>query len=148
MSQKPGKCDYIEKEDRRIALKEFRKVLQDILQPHHDDEFLIRWLKARDFDIAKSERMIRESFKFRKKMGSDNILTSFELPEVYSKFPITECLGFDSENSVVRLFMAGLCDYKGYVYSLRVVDLMKLLIYFLEHDLKMLHDKKKKNRKT
>ncbi|XP_054716216.1 SEC14-like protein 2 isoform X2 [Uloborus diversus] len=140
-----GKCDYSQKEDQRIALKEFRKVLKDVLQPQHDDQFLLRWLKARDFDIAKSERMIRESFKFRKKLGADTILTSgYELPELYLKHRITECLGFDNEYSVVRLFMAGICDYKGFVYSFRVIDLMKILIYFLEHDLKMMRDKKEK----
>lgn len=144
MSQKNGKCQYIEQEDRRVVLKEFRKVLQDILKPSHDDEFLIRWLKARDFDIAKAERMVRDSFKFRKKINADAILTSaYELPELYQKYPLTGCLGFDKDNSVVRIFMAGICDYKGYVYSFRIVELMKLLVHFLEHDLKMLHEKKK-----
>ncbi|GFU60414.1 SEC14-like protein 2 [Nephila pilipes] len=76
------KCDYSNEEDRRIILKEFRKVVKDILQPHHDDDFLLRWLKARDFDIIKSEKMIRESFKFRKKIGADTILTSaYEVPK-------------------------------------------------------------------
>ncbi|XP_035223715.1 SEC14-like protein 2 isoform X3 [Stegodyphus dumicola] len=140
-----GTFDYKQQEDQRIALKEFRRAVQDILQHHHDDQFLLRWLKARDFDLAKAERMIRESFKFRKKLGADTILTSaYELPEVYKKHPITECLGFDKEHSVVRLFMAGICDYKGFVYSLRIVDMMKILIYMLEHDLKMVQEKKKK----
>ncbi|GFV34497.1 SEC14-like protein 2 [Trichonephila clavipes] len=139
------KCDYSNEEGRRVILKEFRRVVKDILEPHHDDDFLLRWLRARDFDIIKSEKMIRESFKFRKKIGADTILTSaYELPEVFKKYPVTFSLGLDSENSAVRVFMPGICDYKGYVYSLRTMDLMKLLVYFLEYDLKMLQEKKKK----
>ncbi|GIY66361.1 hypothetical protein CDAR_22502 [Caerostris darwini] len=139
------KCDYSNEEDRKIILKEFRRIVKDILQPHHDDDFLFRWLKARDFDIIKSEKMIRESFKFRKKIGADAILTSaYELPEVFLKYPVTFSLGLDSENSAVRVFLPGICDYKGYVYSLRTMDLMKLLVYFLEYDLKMMHEKKQK----
>ncbi|GBN44363.1 SEC14-like protein 2 [Araneus ventricosus] len=139
------KVDYNNEENRKMILKEFRKVLKDILQPHHDDEFLLRWLKARDFDIIKSEKMIRESFKFRKKIGADAILTdAYELPEVFRKYPVTFSLGLDSENSAVRLFLPGICDYKGYVSSLKMMDLMKLLVYFLEYDLQLLNQRKEK----
>ncbi|KAF8774712.1 SEC14-like protein 4 isoform X2 [Argiope bruennichi] len=145
LSMAHKKVDYNNEENRKMILKEFRRVLKDILQPHHDDEFLLRWLRARDFDIIKSEKMIRESFKFRKKIGADTILTeAYQLPEVFQKYPVTYSLGLDSENSAVRLFMPGICDYKGYVSSLKMMDLMKLLVYFLEYDLNLLQQRKEK----
>ncbi|XP_015912792.1 SEC14-like protein 2 isoform X1 [Parasteatoda tepidariorum] len=144
MNMVNGKLDYVLQEDQRIKLIEFRKLVADILEPNHDDQFLLRWLKARDFDLSKAQRMFRESHKFRKKIGADTILTpAYEFPDVYKKYPISQYLGFDNENSAVRLFMVGILDYKGYVHSLPVIDLMKILIYFLENDLKMMHERKK-----
>ncbi|KAG8176996.1 hypothetical protein JTE90_006425 [Oedothorax gibbosus] len=143
MTSMNGKPDHEKQEQHKaVVLKEFRRIVQDILEPHHDDMFLTRFLKARDYDVIKADKMIRESFSFRKKIGADTILTEYEYPEVYAKHPVSAFLGFDRENSPVRLFMAGICDYKGFVYSMRVTGMMKLLTYFLEYDLSKVQEKK------
>lgn len=28
---------------------QFRKAVQDVTQPHHDDNFLLRWLRGKNF---------------------------------------------------------------------------------------------------
>lgn len=133
-------------EDQKRILKQFRETVQDILQPQHDDYFLLRWLRARDFDIRKSEKMIRESFKFRKKLNIDELLTDkYTLPEVYRKHNITVPLGFDKEGCLVRLIMFGICDFKGYTYSLHLTDLLKVVMHFLEDDQTALADRNSKS---
>ncbi|XP_074150109.1 SEC14-like protein 2 isoform X2 [Sminthopsis crassicaudata] len=44
------------------ALAQFRKNVQDVLPdlPNPDDYFLLRWLRARSFDLQKSEDMLRK----------------------------------------------------------------------------------------
>ncbi|XP_036624869.1 SEC14-like protein 2 isoform X2 [Trichosurus vulpecula] len=44
------------------ALAQFRKNTQDVLAdlPNTDDYFLLRWLRARSFDLQKSEAMLRK----------------------------------------------------------------------------------------
>ncbi|PNI97891.1 SEC14L4 isoform 1 [Pan troglodytes] len=45
------------------ALARFRENLQDLLPilPNADDYFLLRWLRARNFDLQKSEDMLRRT---------------------------------------------------------------------------------------
>ncbi|KAI5929979.1 SEC14-like protein 2 [Manis javanica] len=58
------------------ALSRFRDNLQDLLPalPNADDYFLLRWLRARNFDLQKSEGMLRKHMVFRKQQDLDNIL--------------------------------------------------------------------------
>uniref|UniRef100_A0A8C0WKS0 CRAL/TRIO N-terminal domain-containing protein n=1 Tax=Castor canadensis TaxID=51338 RepID=A0A8C0WKS0_CASCN len=65
---------------------QFRENIQDVLPalPNSDDYFLLRWLRARNFDLQKSEAMLRKHVEFRKQKDIDNI-TSWQPPELPSK---------------------------------------------------------------
>lgn len=65
------------------ALTRFREILQDVLPtlPKADDFFLLRWLRARNFDLKKSEDMLRKHVEFRNQQDLDHILT-WQPPEV------------------------------------------------------------------
>lgn len=47
----------------------------------HDDATLLRFLRARKFDLAKSKEMIHAAEKWRKDFGVDDIVKSFQFPE-------------------------------------------------------------------
>lgn len=47
-------------DNQRFALMKFRKAVQDVTQPHHDDNFLLRWLRARKWDPVAAEKMLRD----------------------------------------------------------------------------------------
>ncbi|KAG8176995.1 hypothetical protein JTE90_006424 [Oedothorax gibbosus] len=141
-----GKSEIYEQEKQRAQLlKEFRRALQDVIGPEHDDQFMLKWLIARDFDLIKAEKMLRDNFVFRKKIGSDTILNKdhYQLPEVVQKYNITTSLGYDNENDPVRLFCLGLGDLKGYINSLSMLDIYRIFVYFLEYDINMIKQKKK-----
>ncbi|XP_030292162.1 SEC14-like protein 2 [Sparus aurata] len=65
-------------------LTEFRGRIQDILPslPAQHDHYLLRWLRARSFNIQKSEAMIRKHVEFRRKMKVDSIISDWKPPEV------------------------------------------------------------------
>ena len=60
------------------TLDTFRKELQDegwFVPERHDDPTLLRFLRARKWDIQMAKQMILEAERWRKEFGVDNILT-------------------------------------------------------------------------
>uniref|UniRef100_A0A8C9PN54 SEC14 like lipid binding 6 n=1 Tax=Spermophilus dauricus TaxID=99837 RepID=A0A8C9PN54_SPEDA len=70
------------------SLAQFRVNVQDVLSAlsNADDSFLLRWLRARSFDLQKSEDMLRKHMEFRKQQDLDNIL-AWQPPEHPCTFP-------------------------------------------------------------
>ncbi|XP_052545708.1 SEC14-like protein 2 isoform X2 [Tympanuchus pallidicinctus] len=74
------------------ALAQFRENIKDVLPslPLQDDHFLLKWLRARSFDLPKSEAMLRKHVEVRKRMDADNII-AWEAPEDLLKNKFRDC---------------------------------------------------------
>ncbi|KAM9329884.1 SEC14-like protein 2 [Gastrophryne carolinensis] len=111
------------------ALSKFRENVKDLMPKlpsfSQDDQFLLRWLRARSFNLQKSESMLRKHVEFRKHMDSDNVLEKWQPPEVVQKYLSGGLCGYDKEGSPIWYDVIGPLDPKGLLFSASKQDLIK-----------------------
>lgn len=113
------------------ALDRFRKRVSDVTKPEHTDHFLLRWLRAREFDEVKAEHMLRESMAWRQKVGADTILADYQPHELFLKlFPggFLEC---SPEGHACYLLPIGGIDIKGFLELVPADDVKRHALYLL-----------------
>ncbi|XP_071574042.1 SEC14-like protein 2 isoform X1 [Temnothorax nylanderi] len=131
-------------DDQRFALMKFRRSVQDILQPHHDDHFLLRWLRARKWDPTAAEKMLRDSLEWRKHWDADN-LSNWEIPEVAKTYLPYGLSGFDKDGApVIIVPFAGL-DMYGILHIITQKDFVKVMIKLLDVYLNLAREQAKKH---
>ncbi|XP_061752788.1 SEC14-like protein 2 [Nerophis ophidion] len=119
------------------ALHQFRERIQDVLcqLPAQHDHFLLRWLRARNFNVQKSEAMLRKHLEFRKQMKVDTIISDWRPPEVIEKYLSGGMCGYDREGSPIWYDVIGPVDPKGLFLSASKQDFIRSKI----RDCEMLH---------
>ncbi|KAM9841145.1 SEC14-like protein 2 [Aulostomus maculatus] len=116
------------------SLAQFRGRIQDILSdlPAQHDHYLLRWLRARSFNVPKAEVMIRKHLEFRRQMKVDAILLDWKPPEVIEKYVSGGMCGYDREGSPIWYDVIGPLDPKGLLLSATKQDFMKTKIQHTE----------------
>lgn len=124
-------------EEQQHILSKFRDCVSDILEPEHDDYFLLRWLRARDFRIEKSELMLRESMNVRKEMGLDTLLQTYKVPEVLLTHYPGSYFGYDREGAPVFIDPVGQIDFRGLLSSVSKEEIVKFKAYLGEYGMSL-----------
>ncbi|NXK51642.1 S14L2 protein, partial [Chauna torquata] len=101
---------------------QFRENLKDVLPslPSQDDYFLLKWLRARCFDLPKSEAMLRKVSPTRDRCPQPNVLL-----QVIRKYMSGGMCGYDREGSPIWYEIIGPLDAKGLLFSASKQDLLK-----------------------
>jgi len=113
------------------ALAQLKEKAKDVLLPQHDDHFILKWLRARSFDVKKAEKMMRESIEWRKKYDADNLL-DWTPPEVLVKYYPGGLCGVDKEGYPFWIDTLGTADIKGLMFSARKAEVIKYKAYWTE----------------
>ncbi|KAK2169108.1 hypothetical protein LSH36_12g14038 [Paralvinella palmiformis] len=127
-----------------MKLEQFKYRVKDLIQPHHDDYYLHKWLKARSFDVEKAEKMFRDSMALREKLSVDRLLEEYNPPEVLQKYLAGGLCGFDKEGSPVSIERYGYLDMKGLMCSSKKSDLEKTKLRHCEQIVKQLEEQTKR----
>ncbi|NWS77029.1 S14L2 protein, partial [Crotophaga sulcirostris] len=100
---------------------QFRENLQDVLPslPSQDDYFLLKWLRARSFDLPKSEAMLR---KVRGLSWEEPMPRA---PQVIRRYMSGGMCGYDRDGCPVWYEIIGPLDAKGLLFSASKQDLLK-----------------------
>ncbi|NXY13397.1 S14L2 protein, partial [Atrichornis clamosus] len=110
---------------------QFRAKLQDVLPslPAQDDYFLLKWLRARCFDLPKAEAMLRKVRGALGFWGDPAVLPTGSLWHgpylVIRKYMSGGMCGYDREGSPVWYEIIGPLDAKGLLFSASKQDLLK-----------------------
>ncbi|XP_033118906.1 SEC14-like protein 2 [Anneissia japonica] len=134
--------DLNEKQNQR--LQQLKQNIQDVMTSKHDDSTLLRFLRARNFDLKATEKMFRKDVEWRSVTKTDTIVDDYTVPEVIAKHYVGGSPGYDKEGAPVWIFPVGEIDVKGLVYSCKASDLLRFNVYILEKLYKDMEEQSKK----
>lgn len=114
------------------CLQTFRHAVSSFMTPVPPDHFLLRWLRAREFNVNKAEHMLRESMAWRKKVGADTILADYQPSELFLKLFPGGFLDCSPEGHACYLLPIGNIDIKGFLELVPADDIKRHALYLLE----------------
>ncbi|VDL74672.1 unnamed protein product [Nippostrongylus brasiliensis] len=115
------------------------------LQAHHkasifqgklpNDAHLLRFLRARDFDVAKAKELVHNSIIWRKQHNVDRILHEWTPPSVLTQYFPGCWHHSDKEGRPLFLLRLGNLDMKGMLRSCGLENIVKLTLSVCEEGL-------------
>lgn len=114
----------------KFLLEQFKEVIKDVIKPEYDDEYLVRWLRAREWDLKKAEKMLRDSLAWRSRSNIDKIL-EWQPPEVLKYWP-GNFFGHDKEGYPIWYELLGYADIRGLIGSATKKDLVRFKLHLTE----------------
>ncbi|CAG7834820.1 unnamed protein product [Allacma fusca] len=122
--------------DEIIALKKFRANIGDLIEKMNDydahDANLIRWLRARDLNLAKAEEMLRKSLQWRVENKIDDYQIQPYSEYFLQKAPIKAC-GYDREGTPTFCLLFGLWDIKQLIDEGKKEAFEYYMLQLMEH---------------
>lgn len=140
--------DYIQKhlgtleplqESKLLELHEkMKQFLSESDQPAPSYPTLLRFLRARDFNVEKASQMLQETLKWRKDNNVDQMLDEYKQPSVVAKHFPGGWHHSDKDGRPLYILRLGHMDVKGLLKSIGEEILLKLALQICEEGLQLI----------
>ncbi|XP_046633790.1 SEC14-like protein 2 isoform X2 [Daphnia pulicaria] len=124
------KCDPTKKAE--ISIKQLRIAIKDCKLPSSHDEYLRKWLLVNGFDVARAEKMLRQSLEWRRVNEVDTIFERYTPSQVFMKYFAIGQIGIDKFGCPVFVQCCGRTDSKGFSLSSTKKEFYNYCIWMLE----------------
>jgi hypothetical protein len=102
-----------------------------------NDSHLLRFLRARRFDIEKSRESVCHSLTWRKKNCIDRLLVDYETPEMIQRFYPGAWGGNDRDGRPIYILRVGDIDVRGIMKAVHSEDVwIRHILYLVEQGLR------------
>ncbi|XP_014244140.1 SEC14-like protein 1 [Cimex lectularius] len=102
-----------------------------------NDTMLLRFLRARDFNVDKARHLLSESLSWRKKHGVDKVLSEYVTPQIVKDYFPGGWHHHDKDGRPVYLLRLGQMDVKGLLKTIGEDGLLKLTLHVCEEGLRL-----------
>lgn len=99
---------------------------------------LLRFLRARDFNVEKALQMLQESLKWREENDIDQMLNEYKAPPVIAKYFLGAWHQTDKQNCPIYILRLGQMDVKGLLKSIGEEMLLKHALHICEEGLQLI----------
>ncbi|CAH8498020.1 unnamed protein product [Schistosoma intercalatum] len=111
----------------------YERMLSCPLDICRSKRYLVRWLRARSWDVDEAEKMLYSHIKWRDVEKVDTLLDCYEIPDVIQKyFPGGFC-GEDKEGCPLFCAPVGRFDPGGFMKATTHAEFIQSRIYFMEY---------------
>ncbi|KAH8859776.1 SEC14-like protein [Schistosoma japonicum] len=143
-----GLEESLTRDELSILNQFYERMLSCPLDICRSKRYLIRWLRARSWDIDEAEKMLYSHLKWRDIHKVDTLLDWYEVPDVIQKyFPGGFC-GEDKEGFPLYCAPVGRFDPGGFMKATTQTEFIQSRIYFLEYIIqRVLYEKSKEHNK-
>lgn len=100
------------------------------------DSTMLRFLRAREFNVEKAREMLCQSLVWRKKYQVDRLLNTYEMPQVAKDFFPGGWHHYDKDGRPLYILKVGQMDVKGHLRSIGEEGMLKLTMHICEEGLK------------
>lgn len=109
---------------------------------------LLRFLRARDFNVDKALQMVQESLNWREENNIDEMLNEYTAPPVIAKYFLGAWHQTDKQNCPIYILRLGHLDVKGLLKSIGEDVLLKHALHICEEGLQLIEQATNKTGKA
>lgn len=111
------------------ALHQLRIAVKDCKLVDSSDDFLLKRLRVQDFDVARANKMLRQTLEWRQVNGVDRLLDTYTIGEVIKKYFSLGRVGVDKYGCPLYVTAMGRMDIKGLLLSTRNKEFSDYCVY-------------------
>jgi len=121
-------------ESQKELFDQFAEKVKDCDTTPSTDDFLLKWLVAREFNVEEAEKMFLKSLEWRRLNKIDDMVDTWTPPEVLPKYYPIGRTGYDKTGAPLWILRVGKFDIKGMFQCITKKDyMMYCMIYLTEN---------------